>query len=288
MAVLVGRTAASVLSLSSAYRCPHFFIATASASNKAVKKVPFLKKRELSAVQTLSSRKPSQNIVPRARQRSEPSRMAEQQFDHLLVLDFEATCSDSGPMLPYPEIIEFPVAKLDVRTWTVSSYFHQYVRPTANPNLTSFCTHLTGIIQEMVDKQPTIDDVLRQFHDWLSKEGLLNSRAAFVTCGDWDLGVMLPSEAENKGLVVPEYFKKWINIKKSYCEHSGTFAKGLKDLLNIYKLEHSGRLHSGIDDVKTICTITSAIGKEGYIYRINGSTSDENIRRRVFKNVTVQ
>ncbi|KIH51328.1 hypothetical protein ANCDUO_18587 [Ancylostoma duodenale] len=140
----------------------------------------------------------------------------------------------------------------------------------------------------MVDKQPTIDDVLRQFHDWLSKEGLLNSRAAFVTCGDWDLGVMLPSEAENKGLVVPEYFKKWINIKKSYCEHSGTFAKGLKDLLNIYKLEHSGRLHSGIDDVKTICTITSAIGKEGYIYRINGSTSDENIRRRVFKNVTVQ
>ncbi|KIH48135.1 hypothetical protein ANCDUO_21799, partial [Ancylostoma duodenale] len=59
-------------------------------------------KRELSAVQTLSSRKPSQNIVPRARQRSEPSRMAEQQFDHLLVLDFEATCSDSGPMLPYP------------------------------------------------------------------------------------------------------------------------------------------------------------------------------------------
>lgn len=34
------------------------------------------------------------------------------------------------------------------------------------------------------------------------------------------------------------YFNKWINIKKSYCDHSGTFAKGLRDLLNIYKLEH--------------------------------------------------
>ncbi|EPB73665.1 hypothetical protein ANCCEY_07246 [Ancylostoma ceylanicum] len=70
----------------------------------------------------------------------------------------------------------------------------------------------------MVDNQPTIDDVLRQFHEWMSK----------------------------------------------------------------------GRLHSGIDDVKSICTITSAIGKEGYVYRINGSTSDKVIRRRVFKNVTVQ
>ncbi|ETN85403.1 exonuclease, partial [Necator americanus] len=197
-----------------------------------------------------------------------PSQIADQHFDCLLVLDFEATCCDGGPILPYPEIIEFPVARLDVKTWTVSSYFHKYVRPTANPNITSFCTHLTGIIQEMVDNQPTIDEVLQQFNDWMCKEGLLHSRTAFVTCGDWDLGVMLPSEAHNKGLVIPEYFNSWINVKKSHCEHTGSFAKSLRELLSIYKLQHSGRLHSGIDDVKSICAITSAMAKQGYVYRL--------------------
>ncbi|KAK6017576.1 exonuclease, partial [Ostertagia ostertagi] len=120
-----------------------------------------------------------------------------QNFDYLLVLDFEATCCDDGKILPYQEIIEFPVAKLDVRSWTVNSYFHQYVKPTVNPVITSFCTHLTGIIQEMVDEQPTIDRVLSDFDDWLKK----------------------------------------------------------------------GRLHSGIDDVKTICSLTSAIAQEGYVFR---------------------
>ncbi|KAK6027521.1 exonuclease, partial [Ostertagia ostertagi] len=210
-----------------------------------------------------------------------------QNFDYLLVLDFEATCCDDGKILPYQEIIEFPVAKLDVRSWTVNSYFHQYVKPTVNPVITSFCTHLTGIIQEMVDEQPTIDRVLSDFDDWLKKEGVLDSRFAFVTCGDWDLGVMLPSESANKHLSLPSYFDKWINVKKSYCEHSGTFAKGLKDLLRIYNLQHAGRLHSGIDDVKTICSLTSAIAQEGYVFRINGSRTDDLEGKRVFKNVSV-
>ncbi|KAJ1363839.1 hypothetical protein KIN20_023786 [Parelaphostrongylus tenuis] len=34
------------------------------------------------------------------------------------------------------------------------------------------------------------------------------------------------------------------------------------------EFQHSqGRIHSGIDDVKTICAITSAIAKEGYVFR---------------------
>ncbi|VDP11308.1 unnamed protein product [Heligmosomoides polygyrus] len=234
-----------------------------------------------------------------------------QNFDYLLVLDFEATCTENEKILPYQEIIEFPVAKLDVKSWKISSYFHQYVRPTVNPILTSFCTHLTGIIQdsdslntrlaresnlnrskayilqEMVDNQPTIDEALVSFDEWMRKEGVLDSKFAFVTCGDWDLGVMLPSESENKRIQIQSYFNNWINVKKSYCEHSGSFARGLRDLLRIYNLQHAGRLHSGIDDVKTICAITTAIAKEGYVYRINGSRNDDLERRRIFKNVTV-
>ncbi|KAJ1357623.1 hypothetical protein KIN20_015804 [Parelaphostrongylus tenuis] len=210
-----------------------------------------------------------------------------QNFDNLLILDFEATCSDDGPILPYQEIIEFPVAKLDVKSWTITSTFHQYVRPTANPIITSFCTHLTGIIQEMVDNQQTIDRVLNDFDEWMEKEEILKSRFAFVTCGDWDLGVMLPSETNVKNLNIPSYIDSWINVKKSYCEHSGIFAKGLKELLRIYNLSHFGRIHSGIDDVKTICAITSAIAKEGYIFRINSSSDSALLPKRLFKNLAV-
>ncbi|XGW05063.1 hypothetical protein V3C99_015886 [Haemonchus contortus] len=273
----------SIISSFCLHRCPQSFLATTSSYHKA--KVPFAKKRGSSSVQSVSSEVPS--LAPLVSSVRRETLMKPQEFDYLLVLDFEATCCDDGKLLPYQEIIEFPVAKLDVRSWTVSSYFHQYVKPTTNPVLTSFCTHLTGIIQEMVDNQPTIDKVLNDFDDWMRKEEIINSRFAFVTCGDWDLGVMLPSESANKHISLPSYFDKWINVKKSYCEHSGTFAKGLKDLLRIYNLSHAGRLHSGIDDVKTICALTSAIAKEGYVFRVNGSRTDDLERKRIFKNTTM-
>src|SRR5689334_525374 len=40
----------------------------------------------------------------------------------------------------------------------LDDYFHCYVRPQVHPKLTAFCTQLTGITQETVDKgaQPTV------------------------------------------------------------------------------------------------------------------------------------
>ncbi|KJH53735.1 exonuclease [Dictyocaulus viviparus] len=267
-------------------RCSNLLFSTGS-KYKLGKRPSFVKQRECSAVKIVSPNTSSswEAILPR-RRTGEKIDVA-QNFDFLLVLDFEATCCDDGPILPYQEIIEFPVAKLDTSSWTVSSIFHQYVRPTANPNITSFCTHLTGIVQEMVDSQQAIDKVLSDFDDWMKKEELLKSRFAFVTCGDWDLGVMLPAEAGVKNITIPSYFNSWINVKKSYCEHSGVFAKGLRHLLKAYNLTHSGHIHSGIDDVKTICAVTTAIAKEGYVYRINGSTVDDTVPKKLFRNVTV-
>lgn len=68
---------------------------------------------------------------------------------YLLILDFEATCDDSGRIVPKDEseIIEFPTLLYDVDENKVQATFHEYVRPTRHPNLTSFCTDLTGIGQ---------------------------------------------------------------------------------------------------------------------------------------------
>ena len=96
------------------------------------------------------------------------------ELDFLLVLDFEATCEDRninarfGPQ----EIIEWPVALLNLRTLEVEDEFHHYVRPVQNPTLTAFCTELTGIQQSWVDSAPTFETALRQHTSWLRQHGL--------------------------------------------------------------------------------------------------------------------
>lgn len=173
----------------------------------------------------------------------------------------------NGKLQPYQEIIEFPVAKLNSSTLDVDSTFHKYVRPTANPDLTAFCTELTGIIQGVVDEADPLPKVLRSFDRWLEDEGLHQKSFIFVTCGDWDLKTQLRNEALEKNLRLPEYFSSWINIKKSVCELTGVFPKGMKDILSSMQLELQGRHHSGIDDVKNIVEITKWLVNKGHVLR---------------------
>lgn len=42
----------------------------------------------------------------------------------------------------------------------------------------------------------------------------LDSKFLFVTCGDWDLKTMLPSQCALDNIPVPAYCKTWLNIKK--------------------------------------------------------------------------
>ncbi|CAF1273575.1 unnamed protein product [Adineta steineri] len=72
-----------------------------------------------------------------------------QNYSYFLVLDFEATCEANQKLQP-SEIIEFPVLKINGHTFECESIFHTYVQPTVHPQLTRFCTDLTGITQSMV------------------------------------------------------------------------------------------------------------------------------------------
>uniref|UniRef100_A0A915PZZ4 Exonuclease domain-containing protein n=1 Tax=Setaria digitata TaxID=48799 RepID=A0A915PZZ4_9BILA len=175
--------------------------------------------------------------------------MRDQDFDYFLVLDFEATCEEGIKIMPHQvgffntvrmliegfedlgsgfdtklssnsrqcrslfklgEIIEFPVVQLCGKSFEEVGRFHRYVRPTERPILTSFCTDLTGIIQENVTNQDTLPEVLNAFNKWLIDSNLINtnqsmkSHFTFITCGDWDLGVLLPSEANYRNLQLPK------------------------------------------------------------------------------------
>jgi len=187
------------------------------------------------------------------------SQEVKQMFQYLLVMDFEATC-DLNKVPDPQEIIELPCAVVSTSDWKLKDMFHSYVRPRFHPELTPFCTDLTGIIQQTVDNQPCFTEVFAAFIEWLRKgEYFDRHKSAFVTSGNWDLKIMLPAQCKLDNIVLPDQFKKWIELKQIFCDSTGYFPYGLKDMLMQLNLPLQGRLHSGIDDVKNMVSIIQTL-----------------------------
>lgn len=200
------------------------------------------------------------------------------QFRYLLVLDFEATC-EIDDRLSQQEIIEFPIVVVDTEQGKIVDTFHQYVRPVAHPRLSAFCTELTGITQETVDQGKLFGEVWRDVAAFVAP---YTSSAAWVTCGDWDLRTMLPSQLRYSQLSLPAHFQSWINIKqlasdfftsqlRSSSPHSKNErvqVRGMVDLLQKLRIPLEGRHHSGIDDAKNIAKCMIELIKQGAVVKL--------------------
>lgn len=186
-------------------------------------------------------------------------------FDYYLVMDFEATCEDNVKLADQ-EIIEFPAVLVDAETKKIVSEFQRYVRPVRRPKLSAFCTALTGITQETVEKANPFSHVYDEFMAWLL-QGNLGEQSpscsfAVVTCGDWDLKTMLPLQFSLLGGLtashanIPSYFTKWVNLKHIFQRHmtqgKGRGPKGMSEMLAMVGKQVVGRHHSGIDDCRNI------------------------------------
>ncbi|KAF2356348.1 Exonuclease RNase T/DNA polymerase III [Trinorchestia longiramus] len=202
-----------------------------------------------------------------------PSNILEHQFKYFLVLDFEATCFDKygkygsyeeytkdGP--EHQEIIEFPAILLNPRTTAIEGEFHSFVRPVINPELSSFCTKLTGITQLDVVESPVFSEVLAQFNAWFdSKVG--KASCLPITCGDWDLMSMLPRQCCRENLEVPPVLRQWHNVKMSYCHATQRYERTMKTMLEGLHLTPVGRPHRGIDDCRNITNIVVELLQRG-------------------------
>jgi ERI1 exoribonuclease 3 len=197
-----------------------------------------------------------------------------QDYAAFLVLDLEATCDK--PVQPNPvEIIEFPVLVVNSSTFAIEGQFHSYVKPKIHPELSPFCVDLTGIIQDMVDKSPSFETVFKQFDHWVKNEtGLMCPETervlkpfTFVTCGNWDLQMMLPDECGRNKLRIPHYMRSYINLKKSFAEATGHWPKSFKTMLEQMSIQPVGRFHSGIDDCTNTVTLLKALADRGYKFR---------------------
>jgi len=183
---------------------------------------------------------------------------------YFAVLDFEATCEDGNRKWPH-EIIEFPTVLIDVATLKTVDEFRTFVKPVLNPQLTPFCTELTGITQDQVDEGQTITEAMAAYGAWCVSHGLTPENTLFVTCGDWDLNRMLPEQLkyDHCKMEIDPIFHKWCNIKKAFCElRGGGRPGGMTAMLSSLGLPLVGRHHSGIDDCRNIASILCKLVEE--------------------------
>lgn len=227
---------------------------------------------------------------------------------YLLVLDFEATCGESGFPRGQMEIIEFPTIVYDLREKEEVERFHEYVRPVMQPQLTEFCTQLTGITQvssisslarivwvhssaihekETVDNAEAFPPVWDRFKAFLRNKNLWDdpSTYAFITCGAWDLYTMLPQQLSHiistnpsakadDNLLVTHFQERTINIKAAFREKYGyKRGKGMAEMLGALKMDLVGRHHSGIDDCGNILRIAKRMVEDGWVPEVEPKLS---------------
>ena len=228
---------------------------------------------------------------------------------YLLVLDFEATCGESGFPRDQMEIIEFPTIVYDLQEKKEVGRFHEYVKPVIQLQLTEFCTQLTGIAQvspfrvsrpsyvqgylSMSHNQETVENaepfppVWDRFKEFLKGQNLWDdpSTYAFITCGAWDLHTMLPQQlsqiistnpsAESDDLLLVTHFQqRVINIKKAFQKKYGhKRAKGMAEMLKALNMHLVGRHHSGIDDCGNILRIVKRMVNDGWVPEVKPELS---------------
>lgn len=258
-----------------------------------------------------SKRSSDESKHPNPRQTQTPK-----QIDYFCVIDFEATCEDSNNQrssnfnIAEQEIIEFPAVLID-RQGKVIDEFHSYVRPVRHPQLTEFCTQLTGIEQHTVDPAPTFPIVYCKFLAWCEKNRLIELspelrqqleditgetlfnrsssesssnlvRCCVVTCGDWDFKTCFPKQMSLVNpLPRPDFLNRWCNIKQifqNWKNNSG--ARGMPGMLEALGLELLGRHHSGIDDSRNIARITASLISKGTKVVVTTSASAESSGKR--------
>lgn len=127
--------------------------------------------------------------------------------------------------------MEFPAVLLNVLTGQIESEFHQFVRPTNDPVLSSYCRELTGITQQQVDRAKPFPEVFQSFKQWLegiigqkhlifyTKENLgrnIGQNATFASWSNWDLGECFEMEMKRHQMVRPICMAVWVDFQDEY------------------------------------------------------------------------
>jgi inhibitor of KinA sporulation pathway (predicted exonuclease) len=171
-------------------------------------------------------------------------------YDYYLVIDLEATCCDrrtvpQGEM----EIIEIGAVMADALSLQPVDEFGSFVRPVRHPTLTAFCTELTSITQQQVDRADGFREVLDRLLEWAARY----PNHLFCSWGDYDRKQLMQDCSYHH---VRYPFDDHLNLKRRFAERMGLRKpEGMKRALRRVGLSLQGTHHRGIDDARNIASL---------------------------------
>lgn len=162
---------------------------------------------------------------------------------NFIILDLEATCWQGNDMDRRQEVIE--LAAYHVNGYgELGDHFASFVKPIDHPRLSAYCTDLTGITQDAVDKARKFDVVILRFQDWLDT---IDHPQLLCTWGAKDLPMLL--EECKRHDIDYDFFPPVINLKSQYARIHKLYKQvGLMKAIEHSGFEFEGAAHRAIHD----------------------------------------
>lgn len=165
-------------------------------------------------------------------------------LDSAIIIDIECACwmpRESQPKNERSDIIEIGACKLDLQTGKISQKTSYIIKPR-NSTISEFCTELTTLTQEDVNRGIPFSDACNK----LAKEFGTKNRVWFAW-GDFDR-IHIQKECEFYGAIYP-FGRRFINAKTLFSLMNGLKKEiGLQKAMEYYNLEFKGTQHRGHDD----------------------------------------
>ena len=177
----------------------------------------------------------------------------------VIVFDIECTCWDdtAGKSRDERETIEIGAVKLDGINWNVVSTFDIFIKPVNNPILSPYCTNLTTIKQEDVDKATTFGEAIHEFDVWSFTSGY--NVPLYLSWGYFDKNHLI-MEAGKKGYTgrlitnIGSMYNH-VNVKERFAQRMGGKPCGVSKALGRLEMQFEGTQHRGVDDAVNIAKI---------------------------------
>lgn len=166
------------------------------------------------------------------------------------IVDLEATCWDDRicRTVDDMEIIEIGCVLVTQRG-VVLDEFSTFVRPKDEPILSEYCTNLTGIRQEDVDRAPTYIEAMRQLDQWMAgRLGIWGSWGNFDHRLFASMEQRYPSNSQFLSMA-------HVNLKRPWKSTNRTRRTALRAALAHHQLPFVGSPHRGIDDARNIARL---------------------------------
>jgi 3'-5' exoribonuclease 1 len=171
-------------------------------------------------------------------------------YQHILVVDLEATCCDSQTIPRHQmETIEIGAVMVDTASLKIVDEFQTFIKPIRHPILTEFCNQLTSITQSQVNTAPTFPEAIKLWQPWLSQF----DRTIFGSWGDYDRK-QLQQDSKHHRIDLPyPVSSNHVNLKELFSTTQGFNKRyGMAQALNLADIMLTGTHHRGIDDARNI------------------------------------